>query len=312
MPNLGTPNRSPNPIPSSSGDLSGTLLNTLGVDPSILGQAVNASLQSPAPPDVAGLGQSIDALGMPTPEAIPGTGRQALDTILNTVGGLLQGDPSALVGGFLQTRKGIEEIRQRNREMRQNFLKGKRDAQIELLQAGEEQKGKIPAGMASAVRATADLLDATRRKEESPSLIEQRGAGAKLKDVQADILPQRLQLDRDRLASLDKSRKDRSTAAMVRLRQQEEGLEEKKAKARRRVVSVVMSAIASIGDQLVIDLQEGTGVPTLETEEGTIEGRDAIEAFIRRRLRGVDDIDLRGDLQRAADDVLEDLLDEFE
>lgn len=308
---LGAPARRQNPIPDSSGDLSGTLLNTL--DPSALGQAINASLAQPSPPDVGAFGEAFDeTISPPTPEAIPGTGSQALSTILNTLGGLLQGDPSALVGGFLQTRKEVAEIRERNREVRQKFLEGKREAQIELLQAGEEQKGKIPAGMASSIRATADLLDASRRKEESPSLIEQRGAGAELKRTTAELAPQRLELDKERLASIDRARKDNHTAALVRLRQAEEGLEEGKKSARSEIVSDLMGQVARMADQLVIDLQEGSGTPALAVSEGTIEGREAIEAFIRRGLLTVDDDALRAELQRAVDSVIGPLLDEFE
>lgn len=78
------------------------------------------------------------------------------------------------------------------------------------------------------------------------------------------------------------------------------------------MVSAVMSAISSISDQLVIDLQEGSGTPVLETEQGDIEGREAIEAFIRRRLLTIDNDELRAELQRAADDVIGPILDEFE
>ena len=310
---LGAPARRQNPIPDSSGDLSGTLLNTLGADPSAIGQAINAALTPAQPPDPAAFGQAFDeTISPPTPEAIPGTGSQALTTILNTIGGLLQGDPSAIVGGFLKTREDVQEIRDRNREMRQNFLKGKNEALIELLQAGEEQKGKIPAGASAALGNIADLMDATRREDESPSLQRQREAGAGLKDVKAELLPQRLELDKERLASIDRSRKDNHAAALVRLRQAEEGLEEGKKSTRQSITSPVMAAVASMADQLVIDLQEGAGTPVLETAEGPIEGREAIEAFIRRRLRGIADDALRAELQREVNSVIGPLLDEFE
>lgn len=238
----------------------------------------------------------------PEQEALPSGGQQALNAILSTLGGLLQGQPSALVGGILGVRRNVEAIKQRNLEARRKS----REEQLKFIQTGMAQT-------------RADRIAEAQQKLDAAKL---EGDKTAIDLAQQDLANARTKFgaEQERAAG----EQALAEAKLAELRSRINASEDPDKERALDTLGTFTESLLSARRQLNSQLSQGAAEPILkyvdpDTDEVTeIRGVDAIRSELESGLQGAAnyaaafaDPSMQDGLNEAFNSMIEPLLEQW-